>query len=99
MLCPDLNSTIHFEGKPISSLYSYLDIRIKKCNSSLHSNCAPDALIQQMETVMKQWMVSISLTTPVINPSNSEYKSYIIEDRNIFYFTTMEYGVSAKGYL
>lgn len=48
MLCPQLNSSLHLEGKPTSSIYSYLDIRVKKCNATLYKNCAPDALIQKM---------------------------------------------------
>ena len=85
-LCPPIGQKLTVDGKLLASNYEYFDILVKKCNTTLHSNCANET--EMLARVGGQFRMGVMLVGNVINPDDQVYSEPSIESRNTFLFTT-----------
>lgn len=75
-LCPPLGYEFTTGGTITSSLYSQFSIYIKKCDSTVHSNCASTAKITKYQTDVGYFNAVVGIVTTQLNPSfSSDYKN------------------------
>jgi hypothetical protein len=61
---------------------------MKKCDSTAHSNCAPDSLINETLNKIGAFTTVFALVGTQINPSYTDgYLGYYVEARNAFQFS------------
>ena len=81
-LCPPLNFTYSVGGKVISPVFSQLQITIKKCNTSKHSNCASKPLLDFYESIYGYFSIIVPTISTLINTDDVDYLKLFMEDRN-----------------
>lgn len=64
-------------------------IYLGKCYNSTDPSrpCVPDATINTMQSLYGQFYFSLVYANPLINPGDSKYLDYILNDRNFIRFT------------
>lgn len=94
-LCPPLGHEFSLRGTLVSDVYQHFNILIKKCDSSVHANCVPDASLSSILNRVGAFNAVVATIGTQLNPSfPSDYISYYIEARNIFPFTA---AIGVKG--
>ena len=83
-----IGQKINLNGKVTSDLYSRFKLTISRCNATADPTCVSDSTFNMMESMMNQWMVGIPFINYRLNPSKEDYKSFFIEDRNRFSFSS-----------
>ena len=86
-LCPQLNQQIEVKGKVTSSLYSQLKITVTRC-STADPTCMSNAAFSTLETTMKKFTFAFPIFNTMLNPDQEEYKTFFVEDRNRFSFSS-----------
>ena len=79
LLCPPLNHTYRLAGKISSFSYDYLQLVITKCNSSLYSNCIPDAQLALIEKMMGKFIAFVAILNNLVNPGDKDYLKVYLE--------------------
>ena len=87
-LCPQLGQQVEVKGKVTSSLYSQLKITVTRCNNTIDPTCMSDAAFNTLETTMKKFTFAFPIFNTMLNPDQQEYKTFFVEDRNRFSFSS-----------
>ena len=99
MVCPAFNSTVTLQGARITSNTSYITLNIKKCNSTLYTNCISDGELQQLQaTSGGKFQALLMLMSNTISPESQEYHHPYIDSRRMFSFT-LNNGLEADIYI
>ena len=94
-LCPPKNYEFSFEGKFTSEKFKYFRIFVEKCVPSNTTECATTQEIDDYMTQNEGGTVNTYFLNTVINPGDTEYLNYFLEDSNYFTFST-ETGVTSN---
>ena len=98
--CPPMNHSFTLQGRFLSSYQQYLTLKIKKCNTTLHSNCAPDGRMAAIQARLGGKFRGLTLIMGNnINPNNAVYREPYLETRNDFSFTVDNTAVEADIYV
>jgi hypothetical protein len=83
-------------GKYTSNVQLQLAFSIRQCNNSLNSSrpCANQSVVDAIFTNAGQLFASVAFVNPLINPGNTDYLGYFVEDRNFIPFTQTLGGVA-----
>ena len=93
------NSTVTLQGARITSNTSYITLNIKKCNSTLYTNCISDGELQQLQaTSGGKFQALLMLMSNTISPESQEYHHPYIDSRRMFSFT-LNNGLEADIYI
>lgn len=77
------------EGKATSNIFKRMTVSVKKCNSTLNSNCASDQQVEALQNSLGYFGFAVVLINTQLNPTlSNNYLQYYLEDRNYFPFTT-----------
>ena len=69
-LCPQLNSSLHLQGKTTSNLFSRISIIVDRCNSTTDATCMNDTMFAAIEAQLKQFAVVIPIINTLVNAGN-----------------------------
>ena len=77
-----------------------IEIRVQRCDNTTNSSrvCANDSFIDFFVYWAGSVTVNVIYANPLINPGNTEYLGYYLEDKNFFSFTRTQ-GSYSIGYL
>lgn len=80
-------------------MFQQIKLYIKKCDSTLHANCAPDAIFQGFLQSGRYFTAVLGIMSASINPQFSQnYIGSFLDSKNQFPFTTT-LGIRANGYI
>ena len=80
-------------------MFQQIKLYIKKCDSTLHNNCAPDAVLQGFLQSGRYFTAVMAIMSASINPQfTQDYIGSFLDSRNQFPFTT-DLGIRANGYI
>lgn len=77
--CPPLGSELNVGGTLVSTNFKYFSIVVKKCDSSIYSNCAPDSIVASKMANTGAFTAVVVIIDTQINPSyTNNYRGYYI---------------------
>ena len=97
-MCVPLNESFEISGKLSTNQRKVVALRIKTCNSSLNSSrpCANQTLLTSLMSTTGSFIANLYYVNPLINPGNTEYIDYEVNDINYLSFNLLE-GTAATG--
>ena len=92
-LCPPRNLSINIQGKYTDEIFKFIQISIKKCNSSSPDPrpCVNDSILQAYLDKNSLFSVNLYFINKIINPSTHSLITYYLSDRNYLQFN-LNYG-------
>lgn len=75
----DLNMSIILQGFKNAPIFTYLRLSISRCvNDSIKTDCASNALIDELIKINKSFFLNFVFVNPNINPGLQNYESYYL---------------------
>ena len=77
-----------------------MEFRIYQCNNATNSSrsCVAQSSVETYLNIAGAVYATLTYVNPLINPGNSEYLDYFVEDKNLISFTKTS-GVISFGYV
>ena len=79
-------------------MWSYLTVKVKRCNSTINPTCISDVDLAALEAEMGEFVFGLGFENVVVNPAESQYVKPMLEDRNMYSFSTSR-GLTGSAYI